>query len=154
VANKVKDPNLDAAGSWAKDYFLASRAVMEAVLRPYDLGNTQWFVLGRLADHGPTKQRDLLQMLGIERATLSGVIAALVRKGLIEQMPDPLDQRQKTLKITAAGKSLWKSLPDPIAIIATVAFDGVAAKDIATASRVLKEATERLNTYKRSGVKT
>jgi DNA-binding MarR family transcriptional regulator len=127
---------------------------MEAVLRPYDLGNTQWYVLGRLANDGPTKQRELLQALGIERATLSGVIAALVRKGLVEQMPDPVDQRQKTLKITTSGQGLWESLPDPIAIIATVAFDGVDPTEIATASRVLKDATERLNDYKRAGSKT
>jgi DNA-binding MarR family transcriptional regulator len=127
---------------------------MEAVLRPYDLGNTQWYVLGRLANDGPTKQRDLLQALGIERATLSGVIAALVRKGLVEQMPDPVDQRQKTLKITPSGRDLWESLPDPVAIIATVAFDGVDPAEIASASRVLKEATQRLNDYKRTGSKT
>jgi DNA-binding MarR family transcriptional regulator len=158
VANSTSEPgnepSLDAAGSWAKDYFLASRTVMEAVLRPYDLGNTQWYVLGRLANDGPTKQRDLLLALGIERATLSGVIAALVRKGLVEQMPDPVDQRQKTLKITPTGRDLWESLPDPVAIIATVAFDGVDPTDIATASRVLKKATARLNDYKRTGSKT
>ena len=34
-------------GVWAKKYFLASRALVEAVLRPYDLGNTQWYVLYR-----------------------------------------------------------------------------------------------------------
>ena len=137
------------AGAWAKKYFLASRAVMEAVLRPYDLGNTQWYVLYRLANDGPTKQRDLMHMLEIERATLSGVIAALVRKGLIEQMPDPDDQRQKTLQITTSGKNLWASVPDPIAIITSVAFDGVDDTEIATASRVLQDATQRLNNYKR-----
>jgi len=122
---------------------------MEAVLRPYDLGNTQWYVLYRLANDGPTKQRDLMHMLEIERATLSGVIAALVHKGLIEQMPDPDDQRQKTLLITTSGKNLWASVPDPIAIITSVAFDGVDDTEIATASRVLQDATQRLNNYKR-----
>jgi DNA-binding MarR family transcriptional regulator len=33
-------------------------------------------------------QRDLVRLLQIERATLSGIVATLVRKGLIEQMPD------------------------------------------------------------------
>jgi DNA-binding MarR family transcriptional regulator len=108
------------AGAWAKKYFLASRAVMEATLRPFDLGNTQWYVLYRLANDGPTKQRDLRNMLEIERATLSGVIAALVRKSLIEQVPDPDDRRQKVLRITTAGTNLWALLPDPISLITLI----------------------------------
>jgi DNA-binding MarR family transcriptional regulator len=90
-------------------------------------------------------QRDLVRLLQIERATLSGVVATLVRKGLIEQMPDSQDQRQRMLRITASGKKLWKELPDPIALILSVAFDGVGQAELATARRVLQAATERLN---------
>ncbi len=126
---------------------------MESVLRPYDLGNTQWYVLYLLANDGPMKQRDLTRMLEIERATLSAVISALVRKGLIDQMPDPDDQRQKVLEITTSGRNLWETLPDPIELIAAVAFDGVDDEEIATASRVLNEATQRLINYKTRGTK-
>jgi DNA-binding MarR family transcriptional regulator len=149
VPNKIDEPNLEAAGSWAKKYFLASRALMESVLRPYDLGNTQWYVLYLLANDGPINQRDLTRMLEIERATLSGVIGALVRKGLIDQMPDPDDQRQKVLQITTTGRNLWVTLPDPIELIAAVAFDGVDDEEIATTNRVLKDATQRLINYKK-----
>ena len=141
--------NLEAAGSWAKKYFLASRALMESVLRPYDLGSTQWYVLYLLANEGPVNQRKLTRMLEIERATLSGVIGALVRKGLIDQMPDTDDQRQKVLQITTTGRNLWVTLPDPIELIAAVAFDGVDDEDIATTNRILRDATQRLINYKK-----
>ena len=148
MPNKTEESNLEAAGSWAKKYFLASRALMESVLRPYDLGNTQWYVLYLLAKDGPIKQRDLTRMLEIERATLSAVISALVRKGLIDQMSDPEDQRQRVLQFTTAGKNLWATLPDPIGLITRVAFDGVDDEDIATTNRILREATQRLINYK------
>lgn len=144
MPNGIGESELEAAGSWAKKYFLASRALMEAVLRPYDLGNTQWYVLHLLASTGPVKQRDLTRELEVERATLSAVISALVRKGLVDQLPDPDDQRQKVLRITSAGKNLWGRLPDPIALITRVAFDGVDDADIATTKQVLKDATQRL----------
>jgi DNA-binding MarR family transcriptional regulator len=147
VPNKGVKLDLEAAGSWAKKYFLASRALMESVLRPYDLGNTQWYVLYLLENDGPMNQRDLTRMLEIERATLSAVISALVRKGLIDQMPNPDDQRQKVLQITAAGRNLWTTLPDPIGLITAVAFDGVDDADIETTNRVLRNATQRLNNY-------
>ena len=75
----------ESVGAWAKSYYFAVRATMESVLRPYDLGSTQWYVLYQLANDGPTMQRDLGHMLQIERATLSGIVATLVRKGLIDQ---------------------------------------------------------------------
>ncbi len=151
MASKHEDPDHESAGAWAKKYHLASRAVLESVLRPYDLGPTQWYVLYQLAKAGPTKQRDLVRMLQVERATLSGVVAALVRKGLVEQIPEPEDQRQRLLRITGAGSELWDALPDPIALIRSVAFDGVDEADLATTVRVLQTGARRLNDHLSEG---
>lgn len=123
---------------------------MEAVLRPYDLGATQWYVLYQLAHDGPIMQRDLVRMLQVERATLSVVVGTLVRKGLVEQVPDRVDQRQKLLRITAAGTKLWDKLPD-LALIHKAAFDGIDGAAIATAMRVLQTATERLDNLSKKG---
>jgi DNA-binding MarR family transcriptional regulator len=114
-------------------------------LRPYDLGSTQWYVLWHLVHDGSLAQRDLLQPLQIEKATLSGVVSALVRKGLIEQATDSADQRQKLLSITRAGRALWAKLPDPIDLILKTAFAGVSEDDLATVTRVLSLGTARLN---------
>ena len=76
----------DSVGAWAKRLYFASRGVMDTVLRPYGLGSTQWYVLYQLANAGPTMQRDLVNLLNIERATLSGVVTTLVRKGLVAQV--------------------------------------------------------------------
>lgn len=149
MPNKNDESNLEAAGAWAKKYFLASRAVMEAALRPFDLGNTQWYVLYLLTNHGPMNQRDMTRTLEVERATLSAVLSALVRKELIEQTPDPADKRQKVLHLTTAGKDLFESVPDPIALITAIAFEGVDDAEIATTRHVLTGATQRLIEYKK-----
>ncbi len=135
----------DALGAWAKRCYFAGRAVMDATLRPYDLGSTQWYVLHRLANEGPTKQRDLVRILQIERATLSGIVATLLRKQLVEQTPDAGDQRQKLLRLTPTGDKLWRELPD-LTFIRRAAFGDLDSSDIATAVRVLQAATERLET--------
>ena len=147
MKKKSQNPHQESVGSWAKRLYFATRALMDTVLRPYDLGSTQWYVLHQLANEGPTRQRDLVRMLHIERATLSGVVLTLVRKGLIEQLPEVEDQRQRMLRITAAGKRLWKRLPDPIALILSVAFDGVDQAELVTTRRVLQDATERLSRH-------
>ena len=153
MASEPHSSRHDTVGGWAKRCYFAGRAVMDAVLRPYDLGSTQWYVLYHLAHDGPSRQSDLLRMLHIERATMSGVVATLMRKGLVDQAPDPSDQRQKCLRLTAAGKALWGELPDLMPIV-TRAFDGIDAEDIATAARVLRRATEQLERILENGDET
>lgn len=137
----------DSPGAWAKKYYFANRAAIESVLRPYDVGTTQWYVLYELAISGPTRQRDLGQLLKLERATLSGIVATLVRKGFIAQVADPTDQRQRMLQLTEPGRALWARLPDPIAVIRGHSFDTADPDDVATAIRVLSTATQRLNEW-------
>ncbi|MGF7055203.1 DNA-binding MarR family transcriptional regulator [Bosea sp. OAE752] len=145
-----KGSSRDVVGAWTKRCYFAGRAVMDSALRPYDLGSVQWYVLHRLVTTGPTMQRDLVLLLEIERATMSGIVSTLVRKGLVEQEPDRVDQRQKILRITAAGAKLWGDLPD-LSFIRSVAFDGIEDADIATAVKVLQTATERLETLIQKG---
>ncbi len=89
-------------------------------------------------------QRELVHLLQVERATVSIVVGTLVRKGLVEQVPDAVDQRQKLLRLTSAGNALWAELPDP-GFIHDVAFAGFSEADLEITARVLKAATERLN---------
>ena len=114
----VTDSPHESVGAWAKSYYFAVRATMESILRPYDLGSTQYYVLYQLANDGPTMQRDLGRMLQIERATLSGIVTTLVRKGLIDQMPGSEDQRQRVLRLTerrneALGRTARSACPHP-----------------------------------------
>lgn len=91
-------------------------------------------------------QRDLVKALQVERATLSAVISVLVRKGLVEQVPDRVDQRQKLLRMTTAGTKLWNKLPD-LTVIHDVAFNGMDDAAVAAAIQVLQTATERLENF-------
>ncbi|RRN62830.1 MarR family transcriptional regulator [Caulobacter sp. 602-1] len=143
MANKNEHARYASVGAWAKRCYLTGRSVMDSALRPHGLGATQWYVLHQLAEVGPTMQRDLVRLLEIERATLSIVIASLVRKGLVEQVADAADMRQKQLFLTPAGRALWDELPD-LGFIQDVAFDGLSKSDIEIAARVLRQATERL----------
>nr|WP_105435495.1 MarR family transcriptional regulator [Neorhizobium tomejilense] len=153
VDRERKDTDRDLIGAWTKRCYFAGRAVMDSALRPYDLGSVQWYVLYQLATAGPTMQRDLVRLLTIERATMTGIVATLVRKGLVEQEPDGVDQRQKLLRITATGAKLWGELPD-LSFIRSVAFDGIDEADIAVAVRVLQTATERLENLLQKGTAT
>lgn len=134
----------------AKQYFFAARAVMEEILRPYDLGSMQWYVLGRLAESGPLDQRVVVKSSDVSRATLSDIISNMVTKGLISQSTNTGDERQKILELTSKGKQLWKKLPDPVETIMAIAFEGVANTDLDLIRQTLLRAASRLNNYKGS----
>ena len=151
MASKLNDSRHGSVAAWAKRCYFAGRAVMEAALRPHELGATQWCVHYRLAHDGPTRQRELLRRLRVERATLSVVVGELVRKGLIEQVADRADARRKLLRMTGAGAALWDRLPNLETLIHKAAFAGIADADIAVAVRVLRTATERLNALSLKG---
>ncbi|PCJ31850.1 MAG: MarR family transcriptional regulator [Gammaproteobacteria bacterium] len=152
MTDEQNNPTNESIAVWTKRCYFAGRALMDSTLRSYDLGSTQWYVLWQLANDGPTIQRDLVRMLYIERATLSGIVATLVRKGLISQVPDYADQRQRLLQLTSSGKKLWDELPD-LTFIHKVAFDGIDDDAIATAIMVLKTATEQIDNFSQEGVK-
>lgn len=118
--------------------------MVEAILRPYDLGGTQWYLLQKLVTEGQLEQRAIAGLLHVERATASGVVLALVRKGLAEQVESPADRRQKLVRLTDAGGQLWSRLPDPIGLTHKIAFAGISEEDMTTAVRVLSIATEQL----------
>lgn len=145
MSGKQNRPRTDVA-AWAKRCYFAGRALMETTLRPFGLGATQWYVLHQLATEGPTRQRDLLRHLEVERATLSVIVKSLVRRGWVAQDADAADQRQKLLRLTPAGTEFWAGLPD-LSFIRAVAFDGIDVADIAVATEVLRRATERLLTH-------
>lgn len=145
MASKLIEGHHGAVGAWAKRCYFAGRAAMEAMLRPFDLGSTQWYILHHLIAHGPTMQRDLGQLLQIERSTLTVIVGTLVRKGWIEQVGDKQDQRRKLLRMTAEGAARWDMLPELAAVINETAFGGISEADMETAVRVLRLATERLD---------
>jgi DNA-binding MarR family transcriptional regulator len=148
---QTTDDAHESVGAWAKSYYFAVRATMESILRPYELGSTQYYVLYQLANDGPTMQRDMGRMLQIERATLSGIVTTLVRKGLVDQLPSSEDQRQRVLRLTATGMRLWEKLPDPLALIRAIAFEGSDPAELAIAVRVLQAATQRLGDHLSEG---
>lgn len=151
MERELKSATNQSPGAWAKKCHQASRNLMERMLKPYGLGTTQWYVMHHLANNGPTAQRDLLRTLEIEKATLSGVLAALLRKELVSQKPDPEDLRQRILDLTDSGQRVWQSVPDPIMAIRKIAFVGIDQSELEIAARVLRTATERMNRFDDKG---
>jgi DNA-binding MarR family transcriptional regulator len=82
-------------------------ADLTAALAPLDLKPADASVLFLLAGEKSFTQSTLGRALGIQRANMAPLIAALAKRGLIERAA--LNGRSQTLSLTPAGKSLQKA---------------------------------------------
>jgi DNA-binding MarR family transcriptional regulator len=95
---------------------LATEAVMNTIrtadllfdrigqlLRPLGVSSAGGLVLGQLRDRGPMSPSELGERLIVTRATVTGVVDSLERRGYVERSPNPNDRRGIIVELTPAG---------------------------------------------------
>jgi DNA-binding MarR family transcriptional regulator len=71
-----------------------------------DISPTLHSALGSVEAHGPVTAGGLAAHEHVRKPTMTRTIHALVERGLIERLPDPLDGRVTWLQVTPAGTAL------------------------------------------------
>jgi len=95
---------------------LATEAVMNTIrtadmlfdrvgrlLRPLNVSAAGGLVLGILRDRGPMSPSELSGRLIVTRATVTGVLDSLERRGFVLRAANPADRRSLLVEITPAG---------------------------------------------------
>lgn len=95
---------------------LATEAVMNTIrtadmlfdrigrlLRPLGVSAAGGLALGQLRDHGPMSPSELGERLIVTRATVTGVVDSLQRRGFARRSPNPADRRSLLIGITHEG---------------------------------------------------
>jgi DNA-binding MarR family transcriptional regulator len=100
------------------------------------LRSTQFSILARLEELGPTTINTLAQALVMDRTTLGRNILPLQRRRLIVVKRGDNDARRKELDLTAAGRARLEAASDGWAK-AQAEFEGTLGKDRASQLREL-----------------
>ena len=85
-------------------------------------------VLTALARHDSLSQRDLLEEMGLARATLSELLTRLEEKGLVERARSKADRRVTIVSLTKKGKAAAKKVVRIESDIADEAFAPLSAE--------------------------
>jgi DNA-binding MarR family transcriptional regulator len=72
----------------------------------HDISVTQCYALETLVEHGSMRLSALADRLFLDKSTTSRVVTTLVKKGYVEQGPDPSDGRAIALRATRKGRNL------------------------------------------------
>jgi DNA-binding MarR family transcriptional regulator len=68
----------------------------------------EYAVASLLATLGPANPSQIARIIGVPPSTLSGVLGALGRRGIIRREPVPVDRRSALLELTEDGERLHK----------------------------------------------
>jgi DNA-binding MarR family transcriptional regulator len=60
-------------------------------------------LLNLIADRGPMRASELVDLMAVDQSTVSRQLAALVDAGLVSRAVDPTDRRAALVEVTAAG---------------------------------------------------
>ena len=77
-------------------------SVLAGIMSDLDLTSMQFAALVKLHELKAVSQTELGRLTGMDRATISGVVARLKRRNLVLYKPDPLDKRSRIIALTPA----------------------------------------------------
>jgi DNA-binding MarR family transcriptional regulator len=96
----------DQVGYWLRRAYQRHMAIFAGIMSDLDLTSMQFAALVKLRELKAVSQTELGRLTGMDRATVSGVVARLKRRGLVLYKPDPLDKRSRIIALTPAGEAL------------------------------------------------
>ena len=116
-AVELSPPHLEGVDELSAEVFRALHAtlrlhkqLMTRTLAAHGTHPGQATCLRLLAVHDGITQRDLADALHLARPTVSKMLQAMEKAGVVERRPDDTDQRLTCVKLTAAGRALERDL--------------------------------------------
>jgi len=80
------------------------------LLRPLNVSAAGGLALGVLRDRGAMSPSELGKRLIVTRATVTGVVDSLERRGFVHRSLDPVDRRRLVIEITQTGLAVVAEL--------------------------------------------
>jgi len=81
-------------------------------LKESNLTTPQYFILNLLSVEDGRPLKELADELACTRATITGIVDTLEKKGLVNRNPNRSDRRSLLVKLTERGRALLQSTPD------------------------------------------
>ncbi len=136
----------NALAFWVNRFYEASRRAMYREFRAHDIDITpeQWLVLVRLWERDERSQRELAASIERDAPTLSRILDAMERSGLVVRAPDPEDARGRRIKLTAKAGRLQKVLVPIVKKLVARMEAGLEERDLELTKQTLQRLTANL----------
>lgn len=79
---------------------------MDRRLKVHDVTISQWAILKQIWQQEGRSQVELQELLGLDGATITGLVQRMIHLDLIQRRPDPSDRRVQRVFLTERGRAL------------------------------------------------
>lgn len=106
-----------------------------------DLTQTQFAVMAKLYEVGPSSQNHLGRLVFLDAATIKGVVDRLGLRGFVTTGSDPTDRRRRAVSLTDKGTRIMKAAIRAASEISAKTLRPLTAEEQRTLTRLLKKVT-------------
>mgnify|MGYP001767220452 CR=1 FL=1 len=147
----MKDPN-DRPGHLARRFQQIAVAVFHAEVAAagFDLTPVQYAALVEIRADPGLDQATLAGRIAFDRATTTGVVDRLEKKGHLVREVSGADRRARVLRITAAGRDLLDRIEPAVSAAQRIMLSGLSEAEAAEFMRLLRKAVEGSNELSRA----
>jgi MarR family transcriptional regulator for hemolysin len=137
-------PNLSELGLVLFGTARAWRTKLDQRLRPLGLSQGKWRTLMHLSQGGNRlTQKEIAERMGIEGATLAGLLDRLENDGWVERRDSARDRRCKTVHLQRRSKSVLDKIFNAAHDLRTELIQDISQRDLETCIRVLSKIREK-----------
>lgn len=133
---------------------VASNAISSLIATAYDslygLTIPEWRLIWVLDDNGPSTQRNLVQLTGMDKVTVSRAAERLAKRRLVTRSPHEHDGRSHHLILTPDGQRLFNDVAPTAMEFERAILSDFTAEEIALMKKLLREIEDAAGRAKRS----
>jgi MarR family transcriptional regulator for hemolysin len=137
-------PNIHELGLVLFGTARAWRTKLDQRLRPLGLSQGKWRTLIHLSQGGnKLTQKQIAELMGIEGATLAGLLDRLENDGWVERRDSAQDRRCKTVHLQRRSKSVLAKIFNAAHDLRSELIEHISQRDLQTCIRVLSKIREK-----------
>ena len=122
---------------------VAAAAVSALVAKAYEvrfgLPIPQWRIIAILTEHKSLTQQQLVRLSSMDKQTISRAARSLQSRGLIARATSPEDRRAYSLRMTAAGRRLYRRVVPLALAYERLLLSNLSTQQIKILSRQLQQ---------------
>jgi DNA-binding MarR family transcriptional regulator len=149
-----KPPDTLSALMQFRQIFRAAKQHFSSVERSVGVTGAQLWALREIRDRPGLKVTELAEAMALHQSTVSNLLEALVRQGLVERRRSNTDQRVVHCFLSATGKRIVRKAPEPARGVLPDALAALPESELRKLNRSLRVLLEHMRVEAPSGAYT
>ena len=128
-----------------------STSISQLYADRFNLSAREWRVIAALGDQQPLTATDIAKITSMEKMPVSRAVTKLIDEGRIEATENTSDRRQKTLRLTKKGTTIYKQIVPLAQAREDYILSGLTPDEYAELNRLLGKTYEKALELQRRG---